>query len=93
MISSSMEFLLFTYPNCPKCEELKKYLKETNFEGQECSLVLKESKIKIREFLKFIKRDDKGAIIIPTLIIQEDGQAVAVLNNREELENWLRSRA
>lgn len=72
---------------------MKKYLKETDFEGQECSLVLKESKIKIREFLKFIKRDDKGAVIIPTLILQEDGQAVAVLNNREELKDWLKSRA
>lgn len=93
MISRSMEYLLFTYPNCSNCEEMKKYLKETDFEGQECSLVLKESKIKIREFLKFIKRDDKGAVIIPTLILQEDGQAVAVLNNREELKDWLKSRA
>lgn len=88
-----MEYFIFTYPNCSRCEELKKYLGETNLEGQECNLVLKESKLKIREFLSLIKRDDKGAIVIPTLVLQENGKVVSVLNNRKELEDWLRSRA
>jgi len=88
-----MEYFIFTYPNCLRCEELKKYLGETNLEGQECNLVLKESKLKIREFLGLLKRDDKGAIVIPTLVLQENGKVVSVLNNRKELEDWLRSRA
>jgi len=88
-----MEYFIFTYPNCSRCEELKKYLGETNLEGQECNLVLKESKLKIREFLSLLKRDDKGAIVIPTLVLQENGKVVSVLNNRKELEDWLRSRA
>ena len=87
-----MEFLLFTYPNCPKCEALKEYLKETDIEGKEYNLVAKESKMRIREFLKIIKRDDKGGIIIPTLILQDRGETLAVLNNREELESWSKSR-
>ncbi len=87
-----MNYLLFTYPNCQKCEELKKYLAETELAGQECNLILKESKLKIREYLDSIKRDDKGAIIIPTLVLQEEGGVTAVVNNREELEEWLRSR-
>ena len=88
-----MEYFIFTYPNCSRCEELKKYLGETNLEGQECNLVLKESKLKIREFLSLLKRDDKGAIVIPTLVLQENGKVFSVLNNRKELEDWLRSRA
>jgi len=86
-----MNYLLFTYPNCQKCEELKKYLVEAELEGQECSLILKESKLKIREYLDSIKRDDKGAIIIPTLLLQDEGCVTAVVNNRKELEEWLRS--
>lgn len=88
-----MEYLLFTYPNCSKCEDLKTYLKEIDVEVQEYTLVLKDSKLKIRKFLKVIKRDDKGAIIIPTLAIQDGGKAVAIINNREELRDWLKSKA
>jgi glutaredoxin len=87
-----VKYLLFTYPNCQKCEELKKYLAESELEGQEYSLILKESKLKIREYLASIKRDDKGAIIIPTLLLQDEGGVAAVVNTREELEEWLRSR-
>jgi glutaredoxin len=87
-----VSYLLFTYPNCQKCDELKKYLAETELEGQEYSLILKESKLKIREYLGRIKRDDKGAIIIPTLLLQDEGGVAAVVNNREELEEWLKSR-
>jgi glutaredoxin len=87
-----VNYLLFTYPNCQKCEELKKFLAETGLEGQEYSLILKESKLRIREYLDSIKRDDKGAIIIPTLLLQDEGGVAAVVNNREELEEWLKSR-
>jgi hypothetical protein len=65
-------------------------LPETELEGQEYSLLMKESKLKIREFLNIIKRDDKGAIIIPTLLLQEEEGIAAVLNSRRELEEWLR---
>ena len=88
-----MEYFLFTYPNCSKCEEIKKYLGGADLEGQECNLVLKESKLKIREFLGCLKRDDKGAIIIPTLVLKENGEVVTVLNNSKELEDWSRSKA
>ena len=87
-----MNYLLFTYPNCQRCEELKKYLVETELEGQEYSLILKESKLKIRDYLDSIKRDDKGAIVIPTLLLQDEGGVAAVVNTREEMEEWLRSR-
>jgi glutaredoxin len=87
-----MNYLLFTYPDCQKCEALKEYLSGTSLRGQEFSLVRKESKLKIREFLDVVKRDEKGAIIIPTMVLQENGKA-AVLNSREELEEWLKSRA
>lgn len=61
-------------------------------EWEEYNLVQKESKLKIREFLGEIRRDDKGAIIIPTLVLQDEGDVQAVLNNRQELESWLKSK-
>lgn len=88
-----MEYLLFTYPNCQKCEALKKALSESPFQGTEYNLIQKESKLRIRDFLYVIKRDEKGGIIIPTLVLQEEGEVAAVLNSQEELTNWLRSRA
>jgi hypothetical protein len=68
-------------------------MKERELKAREYDLVLKESKLKIREFLNLIKRDEKGAIIIPTLVLQERGEVVAVLNSRKELEDWLKSKA
>jgi len=88
-----MEYLLFTYPNCEKCGALKKVLAETALEGSEYNLSQKESKLKIREFLPILKRDEKGGIVLPTLIIREAGEVVALLNAQEELGNWLKSRA
>ena len=79
-----MEYLLFTYPNCTNCEKLKNYLTDTPLDWQEYNLVQKESKMKIR--------DESGGIIIPTLIIQDDGALAAVLNSHEELDDWLKSR-
>lgn len=67
-------------------------MKAISLQGQEYNLTLKESKLKIREFLDSIKRDEKGAIIIPTMILEEEKKVVAVLNNSQELEDWLKSR-
>lgn len=87
-----MEYFLFTYPNCQKCEELKKVLSGTGLIGSEYDLTQKESKLKIRDFLNILRRDEKGGIILPTLVLQEAGKVAAVLNNQEELEGWLKSR-
>ena len=53
-----MEYFLFTYPNCEKCEAIKKVLAETELEGAEYNLSQKENKLKIREFLQILKRDE-----------------------------------
>ncbi len=87
-----MRYLLFTYPSCPRCDELKKTLEETDLEGEEYNLSQKESKLRIREFLGVIRRDDKRGIIIPTLVLQKEKEVVAVLNTPKELEDWLRSK-
>jgi glutaredoxin len=88
-----MDYFLFTYPSCQKCEKIKKYLKEISLPFSEHNLVERESKLKIREFLGDIKRDESGAIIIPTLIALEPGGVAAVLNSAEDVQTWLRSRA
>jgi glutaredoxin len=88
----ALNFLLFSYPNCRKCEELKAYLKETAIAAREYKVEEKDGRMKIREFLGHVKRDDKGSIILPTLVLQEDGAVAAVVNTRQELETWLQSR-
>ena len=87
-----MDYFLFTYPNCAKCEKIKEFLGASGLEWKEYDLLQKESRMKIREFLSFLKRDVKGSVIIPTLIITQDGEVQEVLNDREELEHWLKSR-
>ena len=88
-----MEYSLFTYPNCEKCKAIKKVLAETDLEGDEYNLSQKESKLKIREFLTILKRDEKGGIMLPTLVLQENGEVIAILNTQEELKDWLKSKA
>ena len=87
-----MEYLLFTYPNCPDCEKMKGYLAATPLEWQEYNLVQKDSKMRIRDFLADINRDDSGGIIIPTMVVLEEGAVNTVLNSFEELDDWLKSR-
>ena len=87
-----MDYLLFTYPNCSKCEDLKAFMAAEKLTPQVFKVEEKDGRLRIREFLGSVKRDDKGAIILPTLILREEGAVSAVLNSRQELEEWLRSR-
>ena len=87
-----MDYLLFTYPNCAKCDQIKEFLGALGLEWKEYDLLQKESRMKIRKFLSVLNRDDKGSVIIPTLIITKDGEVQEVLNDREKLEHWLKSR-
>ncbi len=92
-----MDYLLFSYPNCDKCEAMKDYLKTAAeagapLRGDELSLVQKEGKLRVREFLGQIKRDETGAIVLPILVLREEGRLLGVFNDRAELDGWLRSR-
>lgn len=88
-----MDYIIFTYPNCAKCDKVKKYLDEKKIAFREYSLVQPQGKAKIRDFIKLVKRDGSGGIIIPTLILNDQGIVRAVINSVEELEQWLQSRA
>jgi glutaredoxin len=87
-----MDYLLFTYPNCNKCDALKKRLTEAGTAFAEYSLTQQPGKSKIREFINVIKRDDQGAIILPTLIAHTQGIVRVVINTAEEFDGWSRSR-
>ncbi len=87
-----MDYLLFTYPNCGKCEALKKKLAETDTPYAEYGLTQPPGKAKIREFIKVIKRDDTGAIIVPTLVAHTQGIVRAVINTAEEFDGWSKSK-
>jgi glutaredoxin len=88
-----MEYLLFSFPNCEECNKIKRSLVDKKVDFREFDLSRKESKLKIRDYLKVLRRDDKGGIIIPTLILQDNDEVAVVINTREELENWWRSKA
>jgi glutaredoxin len=87
-----MDYLLFTYPNCNKCEMLKKRLAGTETAYAEYNLTQVPGKAKIREFINVIKRDEKGAIILPTLVAHTQGIVRAVINSVEEFDGWSKSR-
>jgi len=88
-----MEYLLFTYPNCLKCEAMKKSLDAAGIAYQEFNLAHTAGKAKIRGFIYHIKRDAQGAVILPTLIVYTSGIVRAVLTSVEEFEAWSKSRA
>jgi glutaredoxin len=87
-----VDYLLFTYPNCQKCEELKVYMAAETLPAQLFKLEDKDGRMKIREFREHIKRNDDGSVKLPTLILRDEGAVAAVLNSRQELEEWLKSR-
>ncbi|MBC7361972.1 MAG: glutaredoxin [Candidatus Aminicenantes bacterium] len=87
-----MDFVVFTLPGCSKCDKLKELMKSRGIKAKEFDVSTKEGKAKIRDYIKLLRRDSSGSIIIPTLIIEEKGMATAVLNSAEELDLWLKSR-
>ncbi len=87
-----MTYLLFTLPNCSQCDALKKTLANSQLNGEEFNLVKPEGKKKLREYIKHIKRDDKGSVILPTLLLLEGDEVKNVLNSSGEFENWLKSK-
>lgn len=64
-----MEYVLFTYPNCGKCNEVKNYLKEKQIKYEEVNAGLGEGKLKFRSFYSEnkdkIQREKDGSIILP----------------------------
>jgi len=88
-----MDYLLFTYPNCQKCEDLKTFLAGAALPVRVFRAEDRSSHQRLRELRDHLKRDDKGAIILPTLVLLDGGAVAAVLNSRQELEAWLTSRA
>jgi hypothetical protein len=58
----------------------------------EYSLTQKESKIRVREYLDHIRRDEHGAMILPIFVLREQERVLGVFNTPLEVEDWLRSR-
>jgi hypothetical protein len=88
-----MDYLLFTYPNCDKCEAFRDYLSGTGLRGAEYNLTQRDSKLKVREFLDAIRRDEHGAMILPIFVLRESERVLGIFNTPPELDCWLKSRA
>ncbi|HRD01965.1 MAG TPA: glutaredoxin domain-containing protein [Candidatus Saccharicenans sp.] len=88
-----MGFIIFTLPGCSKCDNLKEFMRAGQLTAAEYDVSTKEGRSKIRDYIKILQRDESGAIIIPTLIIEENGLPAKVLNSAQELEEWLKSKA
>ncbi len=87
-----MNYLLFTMPGCSKCDKIKDLLKAKGIKASEFDVSTKAGREKIKEYAKMLRRDSSGSVIIPTLIIENNGLATAVLTSAEELDLWLKSR-
>ena len=87
-----MDYLLFTFPNCHKCDEMKSFFLDRGLAKEEYDVTGKNGRLKIRDYIHNVKRDEKGSIILPTLLCLEGGQVAAVLNTRAEFEAWLQLR-
>jgi glutaredoxin len=87
-----VKYVLFTYPNCHKCEDMKTALKQAAISMEVQDVAEKEGRVRIRTYLPQVKRDAQGAIILPTLVCQDGERVDAVLNTPEELSAWLRSK-
>lgn len=83
---------MFTYPNCEKCAGLKSHLEGLGATYTEYDLARPEGKARIREFIREIRRDESGAVILPTLVALEEGRPSAVVTSPEEYDAWLKSR-
>lgn len=88
-----MDYVLFTYPDCDKCEAFKAYLRQTGLSGVEYNLTQRESKLKVREFLDRLRRDEQGAMILPIFVLRENDSVLGIFNSPSELESCLKSRA
>ncbi|MBN1938179.1 MAG: hypothetical protein JW843_01235 [Candidatus Aminicenantes bacterium] len=87
-----MKYVLFTYPNCGKCDNMKSALKQASISMEVQDVAEKEGRVRIRTYLPQVKRDAQGAIILPTLVCQDGDRVDAVLNTPEEFTAWFRSR-
>ena len=70
-----MVCILFTYPNCPKCTEVKKYLKTQEIPYEEINAGIGEGKKRFQTFYREnrgkIKRDEHETISLPILVCDE----------------------
>jgi glutaredoxin len=66
-----MAYILFTYPNCPHCRDVKSYLNGREVKYEEVNAGLGEGKVKFRDFYSKnkdkIHRENDGTITLPIL--------------------------
>ena len=85
-----MEYKLFTLPNCPKCKDIKEFLREKGIEFKEVDLgedegvsELRKSYVQIKDK---IKRTEDGQMPIPLFISYEGDTVKEVSNLLEEIK-------
>jgi glutaredoxin len=78
-----MEYILYSYPNCPKCENVKKYLKEKGIKYEEINAGRGEGREKFRKFYyknkDRIQREKEGGVSLPIFI--NEGKIIQGLEN------------
>jgi glutaredoxin len=67
-----MEYTLYGFPNCPKCDKVKEYLKERGIKYQEVNAGTGEGLAKFREFYyknkDKIQREKEGGVSLPVFV-------------------------
>jgi len=84
-----MGYILYSFPNCPKCTEVKGYFKEKGIKYEEINAGLGEGRVKFRDFYSKnkdkIQREKEGGVLLPVFvnngeIIQGLEKIIAYLN-------------
>ena len=69
MLKFKMGYILYSFPNCTKCNEVKSHLKGKEIKYEEVNAGIGEGREKFRDFYsknkEQIKRDEKGGIPLP----------------------------
>lgn len=71
-LNLKMEYTLYSFPNCQKCDEVKKYFKEKGIKYDEINAGLGKGRDEFREFYyknkNKIQREKDGAVMLPVLV-------------------------
>lgn len=67
-----MEYVLYSFPNCEGCAEVKSFLNGIGIDYEEVNVGIGEGKKRFRElfegYREQIERDGQGQIILPILV-------------------------
>ena len=91
-----MKYKLFSMPSCPKCIEIKEFLKGQKTAGEELSLAEPDGIKEMRKIYPVIRemlpRTECGSLPIPAVVFYNSDERIhAIATNLTELKDLLKA--